>query len=102
MPCTSPSPQHPALFRKTGQAECQRLLEEVQAADGRAAGPPLCSPADSITPEQRHQLEVYLATVDTDRVDADIILHIILYIHANLGQVGYQEYPKRKVECAFK
>ena len=33
--------------------------------------------------------QVYLATVDTDRVDADIILHIILYIHANLGQVRH-------------
>ena len=37
--------------------------------------------------EQRELVELYLATIDTDRVDADLILHVLLYIHTHMGQV---------------
>ena len=70
--------------KKTGQVECQELLEDVRASEGRPRTPSL-PPAPSITPEQQRLVELYLSTVDEDRVDCDLVLHLLLHIHTTQG-----------------
>ena len=71
--------------KKTGQLECQQLLEEVRASEGRPRTPPSLPPAPSISPEQQRLVELYLSTVDEDRVDCDLVLHLLLHIHTTQG-----------------
>ena len=70
--------------KQTGQVECQELLEEVRASEGRPRTPP-APPAPSITPEQQKLVELYLSTVDEDRVDCDLVVHLLLHIHTTQG-----------------
>ena len=64
--------------------DCQELLEEVRASEGRPRTPSL-PPAPSITPEQQRLVELYLSTVDEDRVDCDLVLHLLVHIHTTQG-----------------
>ena len=70
--------------KKTGQLDCQELLEEVRASEGRPRTPSL-PPAPTITPGQQRLVELYLSTVDEDRVDCDLVLHLLLHIHTTQG-----------------
>ena len=56
----------------------------MRASEGRPRTPP-APPAPSITPEQQKLVELYLSTVDEDRVDCDLVVHLLLHIHTTQG-----------------
>ena len=66
--------------RQQGQEECERLVAQYQVVvdgvvtDGGEVG-------TSLSAEEKEILKLYQATVDTDRVDHDLILHLLVHFH---------------------
>ena len=66
--------------RQQGQEECERLVAQYQVVvdgvvtEGGEVG-------TSLSNEEKEILKLYQATVDTDRVDHDLILHLLVNIH---------------------
>ena len=63
--------------RQQGQEECEQLLvkfEEKQ--DGSVV-----ELSQEMTEEEREVLRLYTASVDTDQVDHDLVLHLLRHIH---------------------
>eukprot|EP00092_Neocalanus_flemingeri_P000813 GFUD01000866.1.p1 GENE.GFUD01000866.1~~GFUD01000866.1.p1 ORF type:complete len:1316 (+),score=569.14 GFUD01000866.1:71-3949(+) len=71
--------------RQQGQEECVRLLEQYQAVvEGVVMGGG--EVVTTLSDEEKEVLELYQGTVDSDRVDHDLVLHLLVHIHTQQGE----------------
>lgn len=69
--------------REQNQEECERLLAEYEQREDEAVAE---VSHDVITEEEREILRLYTASVDTDKIDHDLVLHLLQYIHTSQGE----------------
>jgi len=81
--------------QKQGHTGCSDLIREYQQAVEGAAPPvpvpapvPALAPAPApvITAEEKAVLDLYQATVDTDKVDPALVQHLVQHIHTSQGE----------------
>ena len=65
--------------RQQSQEDCEHLLMKYEERQGGE----VVELSQEMTEEEREVLRLYTASVDTDRVDHDLVLHLLRHIHTS-------------------